>query len=79
MIYPSIRGIAIGFDGLKRLEVICYLDRKPNDEDYANISEVTSEVLADIEFESVREHCQYSEDPVFKLNSLDFWIYLRKE
>ncbi len=79
MIYPAIRAIAVGFEGTKKLTVIYYLDREPNDGDYENISEVTSEVCADIDFEEVEEICQYTLDPFFKLNSLDSWVYMRQE
>ncbi len=30
MIYPDIKKIAVGFEGLKKLIFIYYLDREPN-------------------------------------------------
>ncbi len=79
MIYPSIRAIAVGFEGLEKLKIIYYLDREPVDDDYENISEVTSEVCADIEFKEVEELCIYTQEPTSKLDNLTSWVYIRKE
>lgn len=79
MIYPSIRAIAVGFDGIEKLTVIYYLDREPNDDDYENISDVTGEVCADISFKRVEEICKFTLDPFSKLDNLDSWVYMRKE
>ena len=79
MIYPEIRAIAVGFDGLKKLKMIYYLDREPTEEDYESISEVTTEICADIEFLGVEEVCIYTKEPFSKLDYLDFWVYMRKE
>jgi len=79
MIYPSIRAIAVGFDQLKKLKVIYYLDREPVEDDYESISEVTTEVIADINFQEVEELCIYSQDPISKLDGLSSWVYTRRE
>jgi len=79
MIYPSVRAIAIGFDQLKKLKVIYYLDREPVEDDYESISEVTTEVIADIDFQEVEELCIYSQDPISKLDGLNSWVYTRRE
>ena len=79
MIYPSIRAIAIGFEDVKVLKVICYLDREPNDDDFDNISEVTGEICSDIDFKEVEEYCIYTQEPISKLDSLCCWVYVRKE
>ena len=79
MIYPSIRAIAVGFEGMKKLKVIYYLDREPIEDDYENISEVTSEVFADIEFKEVEEICKFTLEPFSKLDSLESWVYMRQE
>lgn len=79
MIYPSVRAIAVGFDQLKKLKVIYYLDREPVEDDYESISEVTSEVIADIDFQEVEELCIYSQDPISKLDGLNSWVYTRRE
>jgi hypothetical protein len=79
MIYPSIRSIAVGFDGLKKLKIIFYLDREPNEDDYETISEVAGEVCADINFAEVEEVCIYTNEPFSKLDNLMTWVYMRKE
>lgn len=79
MISPSVRAIAIGFEDEKKLKVIYYLDRKPNDNDYEDISEVTTEVCADIAFSEVEEVCIYTLKPFSELDHLTSWVYLRKE
>ena len=50
MIYSSIRGIAVGFDGIEKLTIIYYLDREPNDDDYENLSDVAGEVCSGVPF-----------------------------
>ena len=79
MIYPSIRSIAVAFDGLRKLKMIFYLDREPNEEDYESIREVTTEVCADINFSEVEEFCIFTKEPFLKLDKLTTWVYMRKE
>lgn len=78
MIYPSIRGISVGFEG-KKLIIIYYLDREPNAMDYGNISDVAGEVCADIDFGETEEICVFTKEPISKLDHLDSWVYIRKE
>lgn len=79
MVYPEIRAIAVGFEGVQKLTVVYYLDREPNEEDYENISDVTAEVLGDINFSQVEENCIFSVDLLSNLDSLDSLVYMRKE
>lgn len=79
MIYPSIRAIAVGFEGTKKLKVVYYLDREPNEDDYDNISDVTGEVCADVDFTEVEEKCIFTLEPISQLDNLESWIYIRKE
>lgn len=79
MIYPEIRAIAVGFEGLQKLKVIFYLNREPNEDDYENISVVTTEILADINFVEVEERCFFSDQIIVNLDNLDSWVYVRKE
>ena len=79
MIYPSIRAIAVGFKGGQKLTVMYYLDREPNEDDYENISEVTTEILADINFSEVEELCKYTDEQINCLNNFDSWVYIRQE
>jgi hypothetical protein len=77
-IYAEIRAIAVGFDS-KKLTIICYLDRMPIEDDYENLSNISGQILADIDFETVEEKCVFSKDLLSELDSLDSFIYARKE
>lgn len=79
IIYPSIRSIAVGFDGLKRLKIIFYLDKEPNELDYETLSDVAGEVCADINFAEVEEICIFTNEPFSNLDNLMAWVYMRKE
>ncbi|MGE6355544.1 hypothetical protein ACQKCJ_16870 [Flavobacterium sp. NPDC079362] len=79
MIHSEIRAIAVGFESRQKLIVVYYLDREPNEDDYENISDVTAEVLGDIDFSEVEEKCIFSKDALLKLDNLDSWVYKRKE
>ncbi|MFV0530906.1 MAG: hypothetical protein ACK5MD_05665 [Flavobacteriales bacterium] len=81
-IYPEIRGICVGFSN-KLLHIIFYMDRTPIESDYDTISSVSGEIISDFkfpeEFDRVQEDCVFSNDPITNLNSLDDWVYIRKE
>jgi hypothetical protein len=79
MIYPSIRAIAVGYEGIKKLKVIYYLDREPTEDDYENISDVVGEMCSDINFIEVEEKCIFTLEPISKLDNLESWVYIRKE
>lgn len=79
MIYPEIRAIAVGWEGIQKLKVIYYLDREPIEMDFENISDVTSEVIADINFSEVDEQCIFTLLPTNQLDNLNSWVYIRKE
>jgi hypothetical protein len=79
MIYPEIRAIAVGWEGLKKLKVIYYLDREPKEEDFENISEVTGEVCGDINFSEVEEKCIFTKLNTNQLDNLKSWVYIRWE
>jgi len=79
MIYPSIRSIAVGYDGLKKLKIIFYLDREPNEDDFEVISAVSGEVCADINFSEVEELSIFTNEPFRNLDNLTTWVYVRKE
>jgi hypothetical protein len=79
MIYPEIRAIAVGFENTEKLIVIYYLDREPQPEDFENLSDVTAEILCDIDFKNTEEKCIFTLEKISELNSLDSWVYIRKE
>jgi hypothetical protein len=77
-IYPAIRAIAYEFNELKKLKIVFYLDREPNDDDYESVSDVCAEVLGDIEFQKIEEICEYTTKSFSELAPNNF-VYLRKE
>lgn len=79
MIYPSIRAIAVEFLRLEELKVIVYLDREPIESDYDNLSDITGEILADMEFKKAEEICLYSKATKLELNDEAIWVYMKKE
>ena len=79
MIYPSIRAIAVEFLRLEELKVIVYLDREPIEFDYENLSDITGEILADMEFKKVEEICLFSKATKLELKDEAIWVYMRKE
>ncbi len=79
MIYPEIRAIAVGFEKTEKLTVIYYLDREPQPEDFENLSDETGEILCDIDFKNIEEKCIFTLEKISELNSLDSWVYIRKE
>jgi len=78
-VYPSIRAVAYESDDLKRLKIIYYLDREPNDMDYESLSDVCGEVLADLNFEKVEQICEYTLKPFSTLAGNSNLVYRRKE
>jgi hypothetical protein len=51
----------------------------PIEDDYENLSNISGQILADIDFETVEEKCVFSKDLLSELDSLDSFIYARKE
>ena len=78
-IYPDIRAIAVGFDGLNKLTIKMFLDREPDENDYEELSSISGEILGDIEFRRVEELCEYNSEKPIKLLGLDSFVYIRKE
>ena len=79
MIHSSIRAISVGYEGKKKLKIIYYLDREPNEDDYENISDVAGEVCSDVAFLEVEEICKFTLEPFSKLDNLESWVYIRQE
>jgi hypothetical protein len=79
MIYPSIRAIFVSFHEKQLLKVTVYLDTSPTEADFENLSEITTEVLADIEFENVEEICQKHIGSLSEISDMGTCVYMRKE
>jgi hypothetical protein len=81
-IYPEIRAIAVKYDEQdKSLLIRYYLDRKPIEDDFENISILATEIEAAFgNFLKICEtECIYSDKPIGRLDYLDGWVYARKE
>ncbi|MGN5955892.1 hypothetical protein ACP6L2_14895 [Sphingobacterium lactis] len=78
-VYPSIRAISVGFEGRKKLNIFCYLDRVIIEEDKENLSDISAEICADIDFLVTNERCIYSLEPFSHLDNLTSWVYMRME
>jgi hypothetical protein len=77
-INPFIRAISAKFDGESLLVIKAYLGRVPNEEDYETLSDITAEILSDLEFERVIEECEFSLRPLQDLD-IDIMLYAKKE
>jgi len=81
-IYPSIRGIAVKYVKNKKLLIRYYLDREPLDFDYESIEVVATNLDSTISSDSVIDielECVYSNKALNCLESLDGFIYARRE
>lgn len=82
-VYPEIRMIVFQFDRKKKIfRLRYYLSREPNNDDYDNLGRVMTIFISNFkfsEFDSLKEECIYSLEPISKLETFDGIIYSRKE
>ncbi|WP_336983227.1 MULTISPECIES: hypothetical protein [unclassified Cedecea] len=82
-IYPSIRAIAVGFNEERCLVLRYYLDREPKEDDYENIDEVITNILANTssnnDIRDVKDEIHFNLKPFKDLEPLNGFIYMRKE
>lgn len=82
-IYPAIRAIAVMFSNDRILTIRYYLDRVPNEEDYEGLSVVATNVWANTssvdQIRDIKEECVYDERRLGELDSLDGFVFARKE
>jgi hypothetical protein len=77
-ISSSVRAIAVGIRDEKVLQLRCYLGAVPNDSDYERLSNISAEILADLDFlGKTEEICEYDIRPVAKLDQLFDFIYVK--
>lgn len=79
MIYPSIRAVFVSFHEKELLKMVVYLDTSPTQDDFENLSEITTEILADIDFENVEEICEEYKGSLSEISDLGICVYMRKE
>lgn len=81
-IYPEIRAIAISFTKDKVLLIRYYIDREPTDFDWESLEVVATNISASVglsEIPQIDLGCEFSLEPIGQLNSLDGYIYCRRE
>jgi hypothetical protein len=82
-IYSNIRAIAVSFSEDKELRLRYYMDRVPTEFDRKSLGYVITSVLSDTssneDIRSVKEECEYSDRPIGELDSLDGFVYARRE
>ena len=79
MIYPNIRAVSVGHEGIEKLKIIIYLDREPDEDDFEVVSDIAGEICSDIPFRNVEEACKFNTRPISNLDKLMSWVYIRKE
>ncbi|MCC8427259.1 hypothetical protein [Mucilaginibacter sp. UR6-11] len=76
-ILPTFRAIAVGIKEPHTLFIKCYLDTPPRNKEYETLSDISAEIIADIDFDQVEEVCEYTTKPLSKLDSFDGFIYVK--
>jgi hypothetical protein len=82
-VYSSIRAIAVSFSDAKCLRIRYYLDREPTDFDRESLACVVTVILSNAssndQIRSVKEECEFSALPISQLDSLDGFVFARRE
>ena len=79
-VQPNVRAIAMRHTN-NLLILKCYLDSLPTEQDREMLSDISGEIVSDFpsdEIPKVKEECIFSEHPLYELDCLDNWIYIRK-
>lgn len=75
---PPLRGVAVAWDDAA-VEIVCYFDGPISKQSHELMSEVQTEVLADLaEGEDVRLTCEQRDAPA-ELEPMGTWVYRRHE
>ena len=75
----SLRMVTIGWDELKVFRIRAYFDKQPDDDMREGVEAVSTEVIADIPFETDKVECIYSTELMKNLEVLKHIVYARKE
>lgn len=82
-IYSEIRAIAVKYTENKELTIRYYIDRKPTEDDYENISCVTTNILSNTssndEIIMINEEVIFTQERIGDLEILNGLIYARRE
>jgi len=76
-VYPEVRAVFVASDSLKNLLVRVYLDKKPSHEDFEFAADVSSEICADIDFETATEDVIQLQGEIPEVDM--HCVYMRKE
>lgn len=77
-IYPAMRAVGFMAESLESLVIYACFDREPTEDDIENISVISTLVVADIDFKTVREECYFSKNLCGSFNENIIWVYVRK-
>jgi len=78
-ITPHLRMVTIGWEGLKVFKIRAYFDILPNEDLIEDINVVSTQVIADIPFETDQVECIYSTELQKDLEIFKHIVYSRKE
>lgn len=81
-IYPEVRAIAVSISQDACLTIRYYLDREPQDYDWESLEVVATNISSSVSAEKIFRiciECLPSESPIGSLESLDGFIYCRRE
>jgi hypothetical protein len=76
-ISSAVRAIAVCIKEDRILQIKCYLDAVPNDLDYERLSDISAEILGDLDLGETEEICEYDTRPVADLDQLMGFIYVK--
>lgn len=81
-IYPSIRAVALSLADDRALTIRYYVDREPTEFDLESLEIVATNISASIGLDKIAHvelECRFELKPIGRLDSLDGFIYCRRE
>ncbi|VFR22148.1 hypothetical protein BRI6_4088 [plant metagenome] len=81
-VYPDIRAVAVSLSDERQLTIRYYLDREPTDFDWESLEVVATNLSAQVGLDKIAHvelECQFSDQPLGKLDFMDGVVYSRRE
>lgn len=81
-VYPNVRAVAIALSDSGNLLIRYYLDREPTDFDWESLEVVATNLSAQVGLDKIAHvelECQFSDQPLGKLDFMDGMVYSRRE
>lgn len=81
-VYPNVRAVAIALSASGNLLIRYYLDREPTDFDWESLEVVATNLSAQVGLDKIAQvelECQFSDQPLGKLDFMDGVVYSRRE